>query len=588
MRLLLLILGLFLFSNPGFAQISETPFATAEVSVNLPIPDDHTPIRSSITINGSELLKDLRVAVKIQHEDTSQLRITLTHPTGQTIVLHNQSSSTMNPFNPVYETLIPSETTLSLFYNITAQGTWTLTVEDLVAGKIGTLISWGMMVSPQTLLDPLPPTPLPIMSGSEFSTVTSEVLSATANAIYCGDVNADNLDDLFVLSTGGNAVFVYTSKGSSLNPPQTISVTAPKQMELSDLNRDNLMDIITASSSEFGQTTTVSVFIATPEGGYATGFKAELPTTINQLSVFDADNDQRPDIIAGGAPVWLKGNGDGSFQAQDTFVFLGKELVSTADINQDGFEDLLVRISRGGTSLNSDPYAILLDQNSLFPLIQSDGTKLVLNGTLKQAITASTREAGKDDILILSQSTDAEPVQLFTTIQADLNGIVSTIESRLAQNTISFPVYPFDINGDGLDEIIFPNSQGVVSFQKYTSASGGDTKTLVSNPDITQVCAGLFFADGSVGLAAITKSNELLLLQSNLGERPVPPQFITPTPTPTSAIFITPTPTPSQPPVVNTPTPVPPLIGNPDLNGDGVVDKFDLLLLVESWGPVNQ
>lgn len=588
MKQFLFFILITVFSLPGFAQISETPFATAEVDVNLPIPDDRTPLQSSITINGSSNLEDLRVALRIQHDDPSQLRISLSHPTGQTILLHNQLQSSMNPFNPVYETVNQSETPLSLFHNISAQGTWTLTVEDLVTGTSGTLISWGMMVSPESLLDSLPPTPVPILPGSEFTTVASEIVSTTVSSIVCGDINADTTDDIFVLSREGNAVYIYTSNGLTLNPPQTINVNRPEQLVLSDVNRDNLMDIITASPSELGQTTTISLFIATPEGGFATGFTAVLPTSLHHLAVFDADNDSFPDIISGGSPFWLKGNGDGSFQAQDTFVFLGRELVSTADINQDGFEDVLVKISRGGTSLNSDPYIILLDDNSLFPLIQSDGTKVVFPGTFLQAVVASTREAGKDDFVILSQSTDAEPIQLFTTIQSSQDNSISTVQSGLAQGTLSFPVHPFDINGDGLDEFIFINSAGVTSFQKFTSSNSGESRVVVSNPAITHVCPGLYFSDGSVGLAAITNGNELLLMQSNLGERPIPPQFITPTPTPTSAIFITPTPTPSQAPVVNTPTPVPPLIRTPDLNGDGVVDKFDLLLLAENWGPLNQ
>lgn len=588
MRLICAFLFCLLLPICGFSQTSETPFATAEVEVNLPIPDGNSSLQSTITIPGSGLLQDLRIALRIQHDAVQDLRISLKNPTGQTVLLHNQSPSSMNPFNPVYETVTPSETTLTFLHNINAHGTWTLVIEDLVPGNAGILESWGMMVSPVSLLDPLPPTPVPVIPGMEFNTVYSEIISASASSIVCHDINADRIDDVLVLSESGNSIFVYTSNGTTLNPLQTLSMTAPKKIAIHDLNGDGLLDIVAAAAVSSGQSTLITAFIAAPEGGYASGFTADLQTQLQSLEVFDANHDSIPDIIVGGIPLWLEGNGDGSFKPQEEYVLLGREFLSSADINQDGIKDIVVQINRGGTSQNNDPYVILLHNDSLLPLIQSDGTKIELKGIFLQSGVATTRIPGRNEMIILSRSQETEPVQLFHTIQTDSSGSVLAVESRLAPNTIIPPFSTFDINGDGLDEFLFTTTGGVISFQKNPETIGGTSNTLVSNPNITHVCAGLLFGDGSVGLAAVTKNQELLLMQSNLGERPVPPQFITPSPTPTSALFITPTPTPSPPVLINTPTPVPPLQRNPDLNNDGKVDKFDLLLLIQSWGLVNQ
>lgn len=585
MRFYTLLFLSILFPLSGLSQISETPFATAEVTVNLPIPDGSSSLKSSISIPGSGLPKELRVALRIQHPSVQDLRISLSHPTGQLIVLHNQNPSTINPFNPVYETVTASEVPLSLLYNSNAHGTWTLMIEDLVPGNNGVLESWGIMMSPVSLLDVPPPTPAPIQDGLEFTPVDAQVLSASASRLECTDINEDDVTDILILSETGNTVVIFTSNGTTLNPPQTLSVAAPKQVAVSDLNGDGLRDIVAASASS-SQTTVITIFIATPEGGYSTGFTTNLPTQLQHLAVLDINYDAIPDILVGGVPLWLQGNGDGSFQPQEEFVYLGREFLSTADINKDGMKDIVVKINRGGTSQNNDPYVILLNESIPLPLFNNDGTQIALNGTFLQASSATTRIPGKNEIVILSRSLESEPVQLFTIIQTDSSGLVQTIESRLAPNSILTPFSLFDMNGDGLDEFIFVSTTGIVSFQKNPETIGGSTKALVNNTDIRMVCAGLFFEDGSVGLAAVTSTNELLLLQSNAGARPVPPQLITPTPTPTSALFITPTVTPTQSAPVNTPTPVPPLQNNPDLNNDGKVDKLDLLLLIQSWGLV--
>jgi len=63
-----------------WSQSNETPYAVAEAPVNAPIPDDSTPLTSTINIPGSVFLSEIQVALPLTHPDVSQLLIELPLP----------------------------------------------------------------------------------------------------------------------------------------------------------------------------------------------------------------------------------------------------------------------------------------------------------------------------------------------------------------------------------------------------------------------------------------------------------------------------------------------------------------------------
>ncbi|MBU0508575.1 carboxypeptidase regulatory-like domain-containing protein [bacterium] len=139
-------------------------------SGNWPIADlDTTTVQ--LQVNESWIINDLDVFVSLTHSYVADLRISVTGPGGQTVLLTNQNGGSgedyeMTTFDdealipvrfgqpPFNGSFIPEEP-LSAFNGLDVQGAWTLTLEDLAGGDDGVLLEWGILITPA--LDALDP-----------------------------------------------------------------------------------------------------------------------------------------------------------------------------------------------------------------------------------------------------------------------------------------------------------------------------------------------------------------------------------------------------------------------------------------------
>jgi subtilisin family serine protease len=118
---------------------------------------------STLTIGSSSTIGRISVKVNITHPSVGDLRITLKSPTGATIQLFNRRGGSGDNINavfddrsstPVAQAAAPflgwnkPEQALALLNGKSAQGTWTLIVEDLATGNVGKLNSWALIVEP--------------------------------------------------------------------------------------------------------------------------------------------------------------------------------------------------------------------------------------------------------------------------------------------------------------------------------------------------------------------------------------------------------------------------------------------------------
>jgi subtilisin-like proprotein convertase family protein len=118
--------------------------------VPLAIPDnDATGI--NVTLDGEAFLgasiADIQVGVRIAHSWCGDLRVTLTSPTGTTVVLHNRTGGSADNIETVYDLYTVPAESLDAFNDQNPVGvTWTLHIDDNSAIATGSLLEWVLWV----------------------------------------------------------------------------------------------------------------------------------------------------------------------------------------------------------------------------------------------------------------------------------------------------------------------------------------------------------------------------------------------------------------------------------------------------------
>ena len=109
-------------------------------SDSVSIPDnDSEGIVSSIVVADDVQVFGVNADVDISHTWSGDLLVTLTSPAGTEAVLHNREGGSADDVVKSWD--------LSVFNGEMATGTWTLAVNDNVGSDVGTLNSWGLVIS---------------------------------------------------------------------------------------------------------------------------------------------------------------------------------------------------------------------------------------------------------------------------------------------------------------------------------------------------------------------------------------------------------------------------------------------------------
>lgn len=141
-------------------------------SANQPIPDDAvTGATSALLVRDAGVVKDVEVEIEsLAHTWVGDLRITLTSPSGTTVVLADRPGGPRNSGDNLTGTVFsdgasqplgsvsapytgsfrPPSDQLSRFDGEGEQGYWILRVSDLEPGDTGTLFAWGLRIRSAT------------------------------------------------------------------------------------------------------------------------------------------------------------------------------------------------------------------------------------------------------------------------------------------------------------------------------------------------------------------------------------------------------------------------------------------------------
>ncbi|MGK7881791.1 MAG: M6 family metalloprotease domain-containing protein [Crocosphaera sp.] len=119
------------------------PMITKTIKADLLIPD-YQPlgVTSSLDISQRGKVKNITVSIDITHTYIGDLRVELEAPSGQVVVLHNQTGSSQDDLRETYS----SDDSLSVFMDEPIEGIWQLHVRDLLRRDTGKLNQWNLAI----------------------------------------------------------------------------------------------------------------------------------------------------------------------------------------------------------------------------------------------------------------------------------------------------------------------------------------------------------------------------------------------------------------------------------------------------------
>ncbi|MFN0204713.1 MAG: FG-GAP repeat domain-containing protein [Planctomycetota bacterium] len=189
---------------------------------------------------------------------------------------------------------------------------------------------------------------------------------AQMEAIAAGDLNGDGKPDL---ALGINALLIYTNNGSGLlNYFSTLDYTGfPKDLEISDMNRDGIADLISS---------VVAIHFGTGGGNFATPvvFPTLVTENVAAISVADINNDDNPDFLAAsidanpnntGKVYAGIGDGTGLFTIATPVNSIAATFLATGDADRNATVDIIfgndftnfvrVRLGDGAGNFSTSP-----------------------------------------------------------------------------------------------------------------------------------------------------------------------------------------------------------------------------------------
>nr|RNJ67110.1 MAG: hypothetical protein EDM05_22565 [Leptolyngbya sp. IPPAS B-1204] len=280
-----------------------------------------------------------------------------------------------------------------------------------------------------------------------------------------------------------------------------------------DFNRDGVPDLVVALASP-AISNNLAVFLGSGNGS----FGSPLLLSANGLSSFsvvtgDFNGDGNSDIVTanfGSDTVsLLLGNGNGSFQAAQTFQ-VGKQpnQVVTADLNQDGRLDLVTANS------GSNTLSVLLGSETGF----RSGTNFRTKGT--QPFAVATGDFDRDGKLdLISADAASNGVSLFL---GRGNGEFSDPKSFIVGSTSPVAIVTGDFDGDKRLDLVTGN---LAADGRDISILFGDGKgdfprgiTLPAGGGVNSLIAADFNQDGQLDLAGLLNLSATMVVFLGDGE----------------------------------------------------------------------
>ncbi|MGE4134046.1 MAG: proprotein convertase P-domain-containing protein [Bdellovibrionales bacterium] len=128
-------------------------FQTPLISVNKPIPDnDANGITETFNVPVAAPVEQIKFELHITHSYIGDLTVSLVHPDGTTVVLHQGGGGADN-LNTIYPDQTPPIQSLDVLKGKDAQGDWKLVVSDRAGSDTGALDSFQLTLTGPAAVD---------------------------------------------------------------------------------------------------------------------------------------------------------------------------------------------------------------------------------------------------------------------------------------------------------------------------------------------------------------------------------------------------------------------------------------------------
>lgn len=292
-----------------------------------------------------------------------------------------------------------------------------------------------------------------------------------ASSIAVADINGDGKPDLVVSTSAGcssescvNLSVLFGNGDGTFGAPHLYASGALQvnSIRLADVNRDGKLDLLVANQcfSNSNCEGALGVLLGNGDGSFQAAQTYDSGSRrLFSLAVGDFNRDGKLDVAVvheEGVIGVLLGNGNGTFQPVQTYDSGGtlSYSIAVADVNGDGKADLLVTNQCNSTTCVAGTVGVLLGNgNGTFQAAQTFSTHLP---GAQSVVVADVNGDGKLDLLVANtcNGCSSSPVAV---LLGNGDGTFPTVVSYYSGSRNSYSIVAADVNGDSKPDLLVAN-----------------------------------------------------------------------------------------------------------------------------------